>query len=353
LAKPLLILLFSIFCTAGAQEKMPLYTFSVNGGYGVFLAHRKMMQPLVTGHPYQLTLSAAKRLTDDAGADFNHPYVGLRASFYNNYSNAKMGFATALMPFIDFPLQNSPNSRWWLCAASGLGIIQKPFNQQTNHKNIAVGSHLNGAVQFTLKQKIATPHGDIEWGGGLMHFSNGAFKTPNLGINLFTLNAGFTLNKGEATSTPKKENETFSPHFTWHTMATGAAKYANIVYRELHGVFTLNSEWHYVKSKKNSFPIGLDAMYNSALRYRIDQYTSASDNVQIGIHTGYLFTVNKLSMLVNMGVYVRNKAAELGLFYHRLGFRYALSPSVQVHTAIKSHFAVADYIEAGLVIRIK
>ncbi|MFN3917650.1 MAG: acyloxyacyl hydrolase [Flavobacteriales bacterium] len=327
------------------------YELSIDGGYGVFLAHRNIMRQLVTGHPYQFSIKAGKRSENDI---FHYPVQGIKASFYQNYSKERIGFALALMPYIDFPL-SSGNEKWILGVSCGIGIIQKPFNQQKNHKNIAVGSLLNGAVNFDMRRNFSHRLGNCYVGLNLVHFSNSAFQSPNLGLNFLTINAGFTLQKGEKKIYPDLlmvATRNFFIH-RWTIMGIGSIKSIEMVYKTKVGIWGINTEYLHWLNTKSSLLAGGDLVYNNALRQTMSNYEKDLDILQFGVYGGYQLNVYRLKMLTTMGVYIRNKAEELGLFYHRLAFRYHFNRNFALQMGIRSHFAVADFLETGLIYRIK
>ena len=330
-------------------DKIARYEISLDGGYGVFLAHRHIMRQLVTGHPYQFSVKLAKRSKIE---EYRNPFVGLKASWYYNFSNDVIGYAIAIMPCIDFPL-NGENEKWVLSIGSGAVFIQKPFSQQYNHKNIAIGSGLNGAVNLDIKRLFHTSFGTFYLGGGLMHFSNSAFQAPNLGLNFFTLNAGISIRKGESEITTPKPKPTFEKKNHWQVMAIGSLKSVELIHRTKLGIWGLNGEYQRHFSPKGSWLMGADITYNNTLRHTMDNYEKDMDILQLGIYGGYQLNIEKLQLLSTMGVYVRNKAPELGLFYHRLSFRYSLNKHIALHAGIRSHLDVADFLETGLIYRIK
>jgi hypothetical protein len=356
-----LILCLLGFTTRSTGQLVPLdslrqitysqYEWSIDGGYGVFLAHRNIMRQLVTGHPYQFSLKAGKRSENDI---FHYPVQGLKASFYQNFSKERIGFALAIMPYIDFSL-SSKNENWILGVSCGMGIIQKPFNQQNNHKNIAIGSLINGAVNFDLRRNFSNRLGNSYVGLNLMHFSNSAFQSPNLGLNFLTLNTGFTLQKGKKKVYPDLllvASRNFFIH-RWTVMGIGSLKSIEMVHKTKVGIWGINTEYLHWVSTKSTLLVGGDLVYNNTLRQTMSNYEKDLDILQLGVYGGYQLNVFRLKMLTTMGVYVRNHTEELGLFYHRLAFRYHFSQNFALHMGIRSHFAVADFLETGLIYRIK
>ena len=67
------------------------------------------------------------------------------------------------------------------------------LDQEENYKNDVIGSHINAAVQLNFESRYKlSQHLFINFNVGITHFSNGSFRTPNLGINNPSVNGGFT-----------------------------------------------------------------------------------------------------------------------------------------------------------------
>ena len=49
-----------------------------------------------------------------------------------------------------------------------------------------------------------------------------------------------------------------------------------------------------------------------------------------------------------MGCYVRDRYRPNGPLYHRIGFRYQISNGFYGNITLKTHWAKADYMEAGI-----
>ena len=75
---------------------------------------------------------------------------------------------------------------------------------------------------------------------------------------------------------------------------------------------------------------------------------SQSSILQLGIYSGYILPLNHFHFFFGMGAYVRDRYRPNGLLYHRIGFRYQLANGFYGNMTLKSHWAKADYMEAGI-----
>lgn len=118
---------------------------------------------------------------------YNYPYIG--ATFYHTRLGGfdQLGKVYALYPFINYPLFR--NDTWMTTFKFGVGLawLTRCFDHLDNYANFSIGSHLNGAVNLSFEYRHEITPRLISVGSlGLIHFSNGATKSPNYGLNTFS-----------------------------------------------------------------------------------------------------------------------------------------------------------------------
>lgn len=116
------------------------------------------------------------------------PYLGVGVNGSYFICHDELGFPITLYLFQGatlFPITNkcSFNYEWNL----GMSFNWKPYDPFDNPKNIALGSSSNIYIAFIpyLKWKISSKN-DLKLGMDFSHFSNGAHKKPNKGLNLYS-----------------------------------------------------------------------------------------------------------------------------------------------------------------------
>ena len=62
----------------------------------------------------------------------------------------------------------------------------------------------------------------------------------------------------------------------------------------------------------------------------------------------YQFNMHRLMVPIEFGFYAYSKNKSVGFMYHRIGLRYQVSKHLLFNLTLKTHFAVAEYIEWGL-----
>lgn len=101
----------------------------------------------------------------------------------------KDGFG--LFPFLDIQIGSIGSADLRLFLGCGLAYLNAIYDIRDRPDQTAIGSHLNNltCVQTRIRFLVFRKHfGFI--GLGLTHISNGAYKTPNLGLNFISLSGG-------------------------------------------------------------------------------------------------------------------------------------------------------------------
>lgn len=286
--------------------------------------------------------------------NFHYPETGV-AVFYAWLGNpAELGNMMGAYPFINFHLQRSTREKLYLRIGIGLGYLPVNFNQQTNHKDEVIGSHINAMVNIRFTNHFYLSNNlRLETGLGVTHCSDGSYKTPNLGINLLTVNAGlsYCLNPYKTVAVPYADtahrkylsNELFLGFGTSQIEPPGGSRY---------GAATLSYIAYHIINAKNKLGLGLDVFYNSANIAAMKGIDSAyvstpAQNIQLGIKAGYELMAGKLGLPLEIGSYIYTRSKEHGYEYNRIGIRYYASKHFIASITLLTHFASADYIEWG------
>jgi len=160
--------------------------------YGFLLAHHERVEHLVR-HTYGFEILYSKQSIGEKmwQQHYQYPQTGISYLFLDfNYPEV-LGNAHALMAFINIPLVRKDNFLFSMRMSSGLGYVTKKYERVENYKNDVIGSYINAAVQlnFETRYKLSS-HLFFNFNAGITHFSNGSYRTPNLGINNPSANIG-------------------------------------------------------------------------------------------------------------------------------------------------------------------
>ncbi|HDY90480.1 MAG TPA: acyloxyacyl hydrolase [bacterium] len=183
--------------------------------YGFLWAHHTKMDYLVKGHVPAFEISLGKQTSGNLFWEqlYNYPAIGVSFLHFNLANPDELGNANGVFGYINFPLIRKKKFLWSYRFGTGIGVVDKPFDRITNYKNSAIGSQLNILITLLTETKWALSKNlSLSTGIGLTHFSNGAFKTPNLGINLPTVNIGASWHPSTGSATLTTGSLRGKPH---------------------------------------------------------------------------------------------------------------------------------------------
>lgn len=258
----------------------------------------------------------------------------------------------------------------------GLGLAFNWISYLEDKYNIAMGASESAVFSTTFSFEKRLVNGlRFYAGAGFVHFSNGALKVPNLGINAFTPKAGIGYN---FTKPEQEYRYQIVPEYHKHSEISVSAftGYRNILYYgsdvdsliQRRGVFYLcygiSAAYNYQVSHKSKFGAGVMADYlgyvNSSITSEngslVSHPASFSDGFQVSIYPSYELVMNRASLVLQAGFYVyRAKYPEPTPFnYQRIGLKYNITDHLSLGLYMRAHYwTVADFIEWTIGYRIK
>lgn len=322
---------------------------------GFLIAHRDKMAHLVTSHFYsgELIYNFHTNGSKHWQSIYNYPTFGVLGTFTYNTNDAVVGQAMGAAGFVKLPFVRTEKFLFNSRIATGFAYITRKFDQETNPKNNAIGSHLNLLIILGVDIQYLFKHGHISFGIDFTHYSNSGTLKPNLGLNIPNafIGYGVFLNKVE-----RKQVEAPPLNKKWGFIA--------------QGLFSLNQNYEYDTkffpffgvsahafkrlNYKSGVTLGLDIMYNEANRNFVSSRPGQTpwQTIQAGVYSSYDLHVSRFTFFLGMGVYFLNQYNFNGWFYHKIGGRIDITDNLFFTGAVKSHWAKADYFEVGLGYRI-
>ena len=352
---PLILFLFILIQNMSGQEKSSSLQINFRGHYGFIMVHRDNMSHLVKGHPYMLEFSISKPTygVKEWEQIYAFPEIGVSFLYADLANRQQLGTAYALYPYINYRMNRNDKCNMRLRIGAGIGYFPTTFDIFENHKNLAISSHLNGAISVLFANRLCLSK-RISWENGISftHFSNGAYKMPNLGVNIVTLNTGVSLSLGNTERKPVKTTALAQKKaFDFLIVGTAGIKSLEAAGQK-YFVYTLRMVLDKAMNRKSSLGVGLDIGYNSSLFDKLIYdsifVTNKAAIIQPGINLSYTLNMDKLSLFINNGFYLNKVDIRSGLFYHRLGIRYKFNYNLIANVSLKTHFGVADHFEFGI-----
>lgn len=355
----LLCILCCIFSSATliAQSKSNGWSIGANAQYGFILSHRHNMGHLVRGHTPAFELTVSKQTFGNQfwQQHYHYPVIGYSFMFINLKNDTQLGNAFALFPHISFPQNNQRKFMRYFRMGCGAGYISKIFHRIENNKNNAIGSHFNVFISFMYGFRWK-PQRNFSIDGGLsfVHFSNASVKTPNLGINVPTLQLGATWHFSDGHETLKKDSVTpvLDRKWKYSVIFSGGIKEIVPAGGVKYGIASLNAEAIKPVSRKSRIGIGLDIFYDVSMGEKLKRsnmdYSGIFAVVRPGIHAHYELMISKLSAFFDVGGYVYTRWKEDTYIYARTGVRYRIKENILIGVALKTHYFKADFAEWGI-----
>ena len=295
----------------------------------------------------------------------NYPTVGISFLYTGLGEQPELGRAFAIIPHMSLHCLKSKRHQLSFKIGIGVGYVTKKYDRVTNPKNTFVGSHVNAAIDLSFDYNfMITNRFGLTAFIGFTHFSNGANRSPNNGINI--AHAGIGANyfisrpKQRIPKQPsdnqqyrswKKENLSF--YFALSFSHKDIAEYLGygkswIVYN-----FQFNALKRFTEMSK--FGIGFDLVYDNTDKEILGRNGIEFNDFDIlkpGINAAYEIAFGNTSFMINFGCHIGGKELCEGRVYQKLNAIQHLGKGVFVTIALTTHFGWADYIGFGIGYRI-
>lgn len=320
---------------------------------------------------------------------YGYPTWGFGIYGVNFFDKDELGTPTAIYGFFDAPLKRF--KRWSINYEVGFGLTYdwKPYDQDLNPYQYAIGSYKTVFIDAGLNLEFMLgKHLNLTGGFTFTHFSNGATKVPNYGINLMAPRIGLKYIFNERPEFIKTEIPKYKKE--WEYYATLSLSSKQMAYdttqvednpghhAETYGIITVSTGINRQISRKIKFgaglDIGYDASYNSYINYLNGEITRMDagngNKVNIGVYGAFELVVHNLSVIAQPGWYIfrddwqvpekREGSVAIppsrrsGGSYQRLGLKYHVTPGLFFGINIRAYdFGIADYIEWNMGYRVK
>lgn len=284
---------------------------------------------------------------------FNYPIYGI-GLYSSTFRKEAIGTPNALYGFVAIPIKPGRFRRWDFNYRISLGLASnfEPYDEENNPFNTLLGTHRNVFIDLGLQANYRMAnHLQIGAGFAFHHFSNGAIRKPNTGINLVPLTVALTYQPvpkrfdfDKDSIPPLQENNEFDV-----SIATGIKQFSYRGDRYIKS--TLGVFWNRPVSYKWRLGFGANVFYSQ----------SGGDPRQAGSNAatfGALFSggpafnidhflTSRLYLNGNVGCYVhRNRFnGESDPVFLRMGVRYRILNEAYMGVSIKAHKAAADFVE--------
>jgi len=345
--------------------------FQADAHIGGIVKHRTTIEFDTEAPAYGLDLSMYWQTKGNkpwqAGQQFPRFYLSARIQDLGN--REVLGQALGLLGGMELNLFRRPKGALHFGFGFGYSILTKPFDRISNPSNNAIGSFGNNSI--TLHLDYERPIGKkliYHLGFKLMHYSNGARKLPNLGLNIPALYIGISPNRGTYDQDffsldRDRVDKRLSNRFAFGVYT----QYAQVEIRVPGGpnypVYVFGADAYYHLNANHRSSIGYQYGYNSSIAvfglHTGDFQTDSEAQVGASRHAinlGHEFLFGPWSVQLKTGFYVNRNSGWLlpRPFYFQLSPRYYFLDLKQSRTRVyaniqlKSHLFIAEYISVGV-----
>ena len=342
----------TIACTAIGQTYSKYISASVTPGY--LLAHIADLKQLAA-HNYGLEVSYEREVGyKDWASFYPNPTVGLGLLYYD-LGREESGQAIGALFTTKLQAGTIGNSDLNFRMGAGLAYLTKRFDTYTNRRNPAIGSNVNGSMQFgfIMHTPVGTQKSNyLEYGLSISHYSNAAFKMPNLGYNIpsVTLRYGFGIEQEEHTQMSPLVEE-----IPWELNGS------LIFGKKERGFADPQVFRHFgmqVRAIKNvsfvkAWRFGVDGLLDKTYKYSEDPTVALDsikviDKLELAVSGGYQWSIGKVDVIAELGVYVYKPAVLKNPLLQRVGLVYNITDDFNIQGALRFHRGVADFFEMGV-----
>jgi len=292
----------------------------------------------------------------------NYPSIGLTfyyspLSFHIDNISKELGQVFALYPFINFPIIPNERSKVTFKLGVGLSYLTNKFDPKENYHNYAIGSHVNAAVNlsFEYRQRIVNR---LHWVSsvGLTHFSNGATRSPNMGINIFSVATGFSWYlknpKDLLDRRLRPKNYLFEfdgkQHFVTDVQYTVGFKDLSQQYgtHQYFFVHDLAANFMFQITERDRLGLGAELVWDNSDRIKEPYFQAFLKPAGL---ISYEMMLDRVSFMFNVGI--RKNAPgkkQAFLFYQKLGLRYYIWDGLFTTLSFTTYDIKADFISVGV-----
>jgi hypothetical protein len=352
-------LLLPMICLAQDQSRPDKSSFFKNLSvgskfyYGSFLTTKTKAEYIRDSYASfgEIFIQSQTDGSKDWQLSHRYPQWGVSFLFGNTGSRQYIGRLNALYAYVNLPLVVSRNYNGSFLLGAGPGWISKPFDINTNPKNTLIGTRLNAFINLGLQNEIRlSKHFFLTGGLSFLHLSNGGTTLPNLGLNT----PCFSVGARYAFAEPVKQERTpeqFIKKMEYYVYTSVGLKQAPWTGGNHYLINNIQLEAAKRVKRNYSYGLGLQLSYNRSLDYfpleNPDREKRGRKKLQAGVYVSYEHFLGKLSLPLQLGAYVYNKAMSPVLF-QQFGLRYQCTKHISTEVLLKSHMGQADFIHLGI-----
>ena len=343
--------------------------------FGKVLATNPFLKPTdpVFDQDYDFVALSFQLLKQTTGKNLWEKNYGFPSYGFGVYSASFANTSKFGTPIAVYAIFKAPFRRWnnfSLNYEGGFGLTfnWEGYNPAEGSYNISMGANESVFIDLGMNLSYAlSSHFDVGIGYSFTHFSNGALKSPNYGLNTFAPKISLNYNLNRFLPPVIKErlpahHRNTSIDFSFFggvknvsysgNNVDSLTKYKGIYYA-VYGLSTvLNHQITYKSKIGIGLSLGYDGSYNSTILVENGKLESIDgsygDKISLSIFPSYELVINRLSVVVQPGFYLFRKPSgnHTPATYQRLGLQYLINNKIFAGICLRAYdYHVSDYIE--------
>jgi hypothetical protein len=356
---PLVILFLMVPLAVSAQGGSP-FLLSVSSQHAAIVEHSPKMKHLMGSYPRGVEVNLQYQTTGSQPwhQEYQYPRIGVSVTWFD-YGNPVIGQSLAVSPYLNKSFFRSSQREFNFRLGTGLAFFSNKYNITANPDNNIISSSVNAVMQarFEFCQKL-TEHFSLLTAAGINHYSNGATRKPNLGVNLPTLSLGLVYHNHPRFAPVPAEPLPFKKSAFLDISTSVGIKHLTPEQEQRYLVNSASLAAGYRINRKSNLLVGVDGFYDRSL-YQVQKGDASLDPEQpkpdvkrVGMFAGHELVLGKMSFHTHLGIYVYRPYKHNTFYYERLELRYHLTKNMFAGADLKVHGGAADVLECRLGVRL-
>ncbi len=326
---------------------------------GKNIEHDKILKDAIDGTAYGVLISWNTVSSENSKFNklYNFPERGF-SFIYQNLNSSVLGEVYGAYRHFTYNLTPSKKNQLALTTGFGIGYANKKYHAVTNPKNHAISSELLVTAYLRLQYfKILNKQNiSINSSIGLLHFSNTAFKNPNLGINTLTLNLGVNYKLRPIDFQEQDDSfEKIDSKINYNLILRAGYNESKEIGSGLFPFYTVSAYGEKKLNHYSTVTAGID-FYNSKFlkKYIETQNTKNGTNFDEtnifrgGIFIGHELAQNHFTFISQLGYTFYSPYVYISRIYERFGIKYKLSRHLFAEATLKVNLFRAEAFELGI-----
>lgn len=362
--KLLSLFLISLSGLAIAQSDFTKNSFELSTFYGNTFEHNSEIGHLLNyGHPsgFALHWNSLAHPEKYWSQKNNFPEIGL-SLFYQDANRKELGENTSLSGHISWFFLNR---HLQFKVSQGITYNNNPFHIDKNFRNNAYGSKLMATTraELNLISPAILENFNLFGGLGLVHYSNGAARKPNIGTNTLYIQLGmrYAMDKVNLESI-EYQNQLFEKQAFAYEIFLRTGMSQHDIREPIRAFFVPGLKVSKRFSYRSGLHLGTEFFYSPVIKdyikftsvaYPEEGFSGDEKSHRLGVFAGYdMYVSDNFMFFADFGYYVYWPVKYETREYHRLGMKYYIKQQdIALMFNVKAHYSKAEAIELGLTYR--